>query len=94
MTTSDASDQPIVLPPAWKDTLSHMLGAKSDTPGFRNFFCAIVGRDEDQPMLDQMADAGLIFAGKFINEGKDRLYHATEAGYAAIGLKKDIANER
>jgi chromosome segregation and condensation protein ScpB len=60
--------------------------------GYRNFFCAIVDSDDYRMMLD-MQEAGLVEAGKRINDGRDQLFHATKKGCASIGISRERNNE-
>ena len=82
---------PTVVQPEWLDNLRHMLGATSGTPkkshGYRNHFCVDVGY-RDHATMQAMEAAGLVQAGRVMNEGRGRYYHATVAGCQAIGLSK------
>ncbi len=77
------------LEPRHAEILRHMLGMRPDKPkgsyGYRNYFCAEVGGD-DYIELCIMEDALLVQRGAAINEGRDRYFHATREGCAAIGL--------
>ena len=61
----------------WKNKSSH---------GFRNYFCAEVGSEDYNSLID-MVDLGLVVSGYKINEDKDQYFHATLKGceYAKIG---------
>lgn len=66
------------------NNLRHMLGVGSHIPkkqwGYRNYFNAGEGHF-DMPSLKRLEAAGLVFRGR-----RPEYWHATEAGYAAIGL--------
>lgn len=70
------------------EILTHMLGAGDHIPrgrrGYRNYYCTSVG-DET---LCEMEKAGLVVAGRTINDGRDQYFYATLAGCKAIGLSK------
>lgn len=73
------------------EILTHMLGAGPDVAkkrhGYRNRFCAEVAGG-DHATLSEMAAAGLVKAGRLINDGRDQYFHATIAGCEAIGLDR------
>ena len=87
---SKASGKSTILP-LWQDKLRHMLGAgvarRKQDHGFRNYYCASVG-SEDHAVMKEMERAGLVGAGRFINNSRDQYFHATADGCKAIGLSK------
>lgn len=66
------------------EILRHMLGVGSHIRkkdwGSRNYFNAGIGHS-DMPTLHRLIDKGLVIGGL------PEYFHATDAGYAAIGLK-------
>ena len=72
--------------------LEHMLGAGSARPGYRNHFCTSLS-SSDYALLAEMACLGLVEAGRIINDGRDQFFHATDAGYAAVGLTRESCRE-
>jgi hypothetical protein len=87
---NEASVESVVLP-LWQEKLRHMLGAgperRKRDHGFRNHYRAMFGAPDYKTMQD-MASAGLVKGGVFINGGKMRYFHATVEGCKAIGLSK------
>lgn len=59
----------------------HMVAR--DGIAWRNHYCAEAG-DAD---MEALVALGLMRRGPTINEGRDRYYHATEAGMALCGIK-------
>jgi len=67
------------------DHLRHMVGKDSDSPGYRNHFCANIGSD-DWNTLNEMAKDDLVSPGRVINGGRDQYWHATHKGCRVAGL--------
>ena len=83
------------LPTHDLELLRHALGYDGDvsprhSEGRRNSFCAGVG-SVDHRACERLSAAGLMAPGRFINEGRDRYYHATEAGRAAVEARRPAA---
>lgn len=73
---------------AQREKLEHALALDyphkiRDGLTYRNYFCATDG-DAD---MEALVSAGLMRRGGAINEGRDRYYHATEAGMALVGIR-------
>ena len=71
----------------WTELLRHTIGIDSDisligTPK-RNHFAASVGEADEREFL-RMADHGLAEAGRTINDGKMRYFHATDDGIRRV----------
>ena len=62
--------------------MRHALGADSRSPGFRNHYCA----EANNKALPLMAEKGLMFRGRTINEGRDVYYHVTPEWREVLGL--------
>lgn len=80
----------MILTKEQREYLTHMLGAERHIPkptwGFRNYFCAGVGTNDEAELM-KMAELGLVRRGRTINDGDSVYFHATETGMDAIGLK-------
>lgn len=80
---------PLTVTDEQKEALSHMLGVNERTSksswGYRNRFCATVG-SKDESHLEAMAKLGLVVRGQLINDDRQMMFYATEAGCRAIGL--------
>lgn len=69
------------LAPLERDILLHTLGLNYERRPDRNYYCAHVAAESDTlQALRRLVDLGLMREGRLINEGADRLYHATEDG--------------
>lgn len=74
-----------------RELIQHMTGAiptnQKSKHGFRNHFCAEIGYTDYDDML-LMVGAGLVKAGRIINNSTMQYFHATEAGCEFAGLHK------
>lgn len=73
----------------WAAILRHMLGAATGRPGakpgYRNFYCAVIGDPKHDALL-VMETNGLVKQGSRINGGRDQYFHATRKGCEYIRL--------
>lgn len=72
------------------EIIRHSLGLtnpRAKGKPYRNHYCA----DAEDQRLEPLVEAGLMRRGGIINEGRNRYYHVTAAGAAAVGseLPKD-----
>lgn len=73
----------------WRELIEHMTGSGQNkkSSGFRNYFCAEIS-GEDYSDMTNMCSAGLVIAGRKINDNRDQYFHATLAGCEFAGLSK------
>lgn len=67
------------------ENLRHMLGMNTKTPGYRNFFLAGIGSDDEKSFM-ALVELGYCKRGPEINENEDVYFYATPEGMDAIGL--------
>jgi len=69
-----------------RSTLEHALGCYSTSGGgWRNYCCTTNG----DALLETLVTRGLMLRGSTINGGRDRYYHVTASGKAAVGIDPD-----
>ena len=69
-----------------RDIIQHSLGLshpKAKGKAYRNRYCTVDG----DARLEAMVTAGWMEHGAKLNSNRDRYYHVTEAGAAAVGSK-------
>ena len=66
-----------------RDIIRHSLGLGMSSKPYRNRYCIRDG----EPRLEALVSAGWMERGDTLNSGRDRYYHVTEAGAAAVGAK-------
>ncbi|NBT57327.1 hypothetical protein EBT16_00935 [bacterium] len=73
-----------------KEIMLHTLGAsrKGAKLGYRNYYCAAI----DDPNCNALLAAGLMRAGRLLNDGQDQYFIVTEAGMIALGLNPAEVN--
>lgn len=64
-----------------RSIVEHALGRPTQPGDWRNYFCT---RDGDEE-IEALVLLGLMSRGAELNDGRDRYYHVTPAGKAALG---------
>ena len=72
------------LTEAQLDDIRHALGINQSGREYRNHYCTYDG----DPKMEAMVEAGAMRRGVTINEGRDRMYHVTDAGRAALAQEE------
>jgi len=80
----------------WMDLILHATGTERSVPksqrGYRNYYCADIGSLEFEDCCE-MVRRGLMVAGRWINNRKDRVFHATRKGCEFAGIDHATIDE-
>jgi len=72
------------------DLMRHALGYNYSPRHDRNNFCAGIGTEDHGEIL-KLCEAGLMRAGRTINEGTSRYYVVTDEGHAMVSARQPPA---
>lgn len=73
----------MILTEEQREILLHTLGVdRPNRAPWRNYYCDRV----DSPELEALVTLGAMQRGVTLNEGRDRYYHVTPDGAAAVGV--------